>query len=200
VIARSKDDLNWMSSLKRMTSSIQPAFNWMTSSTQHQTKLMNTSAHVAADDLKRRTKKGDLKKKQEMKWALVFSSACFCIPAVLTFFRTPWLWWLTITYVTTSIVSINYWRDPVPGARMHADVCTAQTSFVITSMAGFIYVRDAFWLIIGCPLVVCIPVCYWLSVNLFAHGSDLWALAHMGMHACVATGMSIVVAGATTAV
>lgn len=139
----------------------------------------------------------DVKRMQEVKWGLVLSSATFCIPAVLTFFRTPWLWWLMVSYTTTSIVSINYWRDPMPGARRNADIYTAHSSFVITCVAGGLFVRDPFWLFVGWPLAAMIPFFYWLSIKLFSRGGRVWALAHMSMHACISVGMSIVVAGAT---
>jgi hypothetical protein len=140
----------------------------------------------------------DLKIMQDVKWGLVLSSSTFCLPAILTICHTPWLWWLCLSYSTTSFMSVNYWRNPVPGMRGNLDMyTTAHLSFLITVTTGALYVRDRFWLLVGWPLAVMIPVFFWASNHLSKRGDYLWSIAHMSMHACISVGMSIVVAGAT---
>lgn len=134
---------------------------------------------------------------QPVKWGLVLSSTTFAIPIVYMFLKKTRFWYLIISYGTTCIVSMNYWRNPVSGFRRNVDICVARGCFLTTCLSGAIYVREPFLFVIGLPLVILIPLFYGLSIYFFQLKNDhTWAFMHMSMHAFVSLGMTIVAAGA----
>lgn len=133
---------------------------------------------------------------QAAKWWLVLSSTWFVVPGVAALFRRPCRWWFTLVFVGAALVSVNYWRDPVPGPRRNADLYTAKAAFLFTLVAGSAALPPA----AARPALLvaaCAAGLYRLSCHLTQAGSPLWFLAHMAFHAVVTAGQLLVVWGGT---
>jgi hypothetical protein len=60
---------------------------------------------------------------------LVISSHFFLVPAYIAY-KNSYYGYATISLITT-IVSVNFWRNPIPGFRRNLDLVVAKISFTI---------------------------------------------------------------------
>ena len=107
-------------------------------------------------------------------WHLVFTSACFLIPAAKGFKKGKRV--LPIVNTATSLVSMNYWRDPKPGWRREVDYALAKTNFAIHHL----YLKPR-----HIPMDLSIGLFWWLSNR----GGKYWSAWHAMFHSMVTVGM-----------
>jgi hypothetical protein len=109
-------------------------------------------------------------------WPLVVTSALFMIPA---FRKRKKNKILAVADFTTSIVSMNYWRNPVPGFRRSLDFAVAKSNFVIHHIVA----RPN-----NIPLDLLIVPCWYMSKQ---KGKN-WVTWHAMFHVAVTAGMCFV--------
>ena len=95
----------------------------------------------------------------------------------------------------TTIISVNYWRHAIEGARRTADLVTAKVSFAIYFIAGCIFVRNIPVLIIVVPGCCCIILFFYLSNRYWEKDSWMWVYFHIAFHFFVAFEQFLVVYG-----
>jgi hypothetical protein len=115
---------------------------------------------------------------------LVCSSLFFLIPGY--FALRKGLYWYLITSVTTTAVSVNYWRHAVPGFRRDLDMIFAKISFAIYFLTGFLNIKDCGVLVLAWPICFAIIGFYTLSSVFWEKDSAFWVYFHMLFHFFVA--------------
>lgn len=108
---------------------------------------------------------------------LVLSSTLFMIPAIRGFRKRKRL--LPILNTATSLVSMNYWRNPTPGSRRQVDYLLAKTNFVIHHL----YAKPC---VLPLDLVI---GGFWFLSNM---GGKNWVRWHAAFHVASATGMNLI--------
>ena len=105
---------------------------------------------------------------------LVITSSLFMIPAIRGFRRKKRF--MPFINACTSLVSMNYWKNPVRGKRQNIDFALAKTNFVL----HFLQAKTE-----HTPLGVLVGVCWWKSTE---NGKN-WLLWHTLFHIGVVSGM-----------
>ena len=106
-------------------------------------------------------------------WPLVVTSALFMIPA---FKKRKKNKLLAVADLTTSLVSMNYWRNPVAGFRRTLDFAVAKTNFVVHHLVA----KPK-----NIPLDLMIVPCWWMSQK----QDKNWVTWHILFHLGVTAGM-----------
>jgi hypothetical protein len=92
-------------------------------------------------------------------------------------------YFLAIISVSSSLCSINFWRDATYSYRRTVDVIMAKLTFVIYVITGMTYVTCLPFLITGYSALFALLYCYYMSNK---HGdSNLWWKYHMMFHLLV---------------
>ena len=107
-------------------------------------------------------------------WHLVITSAWFLIPATRGFRKGKRL--LPFLNTSTSLVSMNYWRNPTPGWRRELDYALAKFNFAIHHL----HLKPS-----DIPTDISVGL-FWL---LSKRGGKHWALWHGLFHTSVTVGM-----------
>ena len=115
---------------------------------------------------------------------LMISSMFFLIPGYYALKRHLFFYFVTST--VTSIISVNYWRNAVPGLRKMLDLIVAKASFGIYFATGILKIRDMYTLLYAWPLCMAISLFYYLSNRSWDNNSGSWVIFHMIFHLCVA--------------
>ena len=101
---------------------------------------------------------------------LVITSSLFMLPAIRGFRRRKVF--MAVVNGCTSLVSMNYWRNPVKGVRQTMDFTLAKTNFVL----HFLQAKSD-----HTPLGMFIGVC-WLKSTEAGKNWPVWhALFHIGV-------------------
>lgn len=124
---------------------------------------------------------------------LILSSCFFLIPGYYAYLSG--LYWYLATSAITTIVSINYWRYPVPGLRRSADVAVAKASFLIYFVTGVMNINDLSVLYIAWPVCGGIIICYHFSNKMWEMDSESWIFYHVLFHLLVALEQYLVLIG-----
>lgn len=128
---------------------------------------------------------------------LIGSSAWFLIPSLFAYYRK--LYGFSALGVTTVVISINYWRNPIPSLRKTMDLVWAKSCFFIVIYHGVLYVPVFPTYIIGYPLMGTTLWFYYLS-NRYHHNNtygDQWVLFHMMFHYCISIGFGMLLSYVT---
>ena len=115
---------------------------------------------------------------------LMSSSMFFLLPGYYAWTRHMYFYFATST--VTTIISVNYWRNAVPGLRKMLDLTVAKASFGIYFATGIIKIREMYTLLYAWPLCMAIAVFYSLSNQSWDNDSAYWVVFHMLFHLCVA--------------
>jgi hypothetical protein len=92
---------------------------------------------------------------------LTVSSCLFLIPAILAWhLYQPFF---AILSLITSLISINYWRNPVPGIRKNADLIFAKISFAFYFRAMMSKIHFTYIFGLLCVSTCLLVTCYMLS-------------------------------------
>jgi hypothetical protein len=126
-------------------------------------------------------------------YCLIFSSCFFLIPGYCALLYG--LYFYLATSVVTTIVSVNYWRNAVPGWRRWCDLFVAKLSFLIYFCTGLIYIKNHQILFIAWPICGGIIMFYFLSNRMWKRGCHTWVFYHMMFHLFVAVEQFIVLFG-----
>jgi len=125
------------------------------------------------------------------KYALVISSALFLIPGCYAYYKH--LYGITTVIVGTSLVSMNYWRNPVPSLRKTCDLLCSRTCFVIMVYHGIKYVHYRPYVIVGYPLLGIMMSSYLMSLWLYERGNKYWILSHVVFHMSIVANKTMIV-------
>jgi hypothetical protein len=106
-------------------------------------------------------------------WPLVVTSALFMIPAVKRRKKNKIL---SSVNAVTSIVSMNYWRNPTPGLRRSIDFSVAKCNFVLHHL----YANPKYF-----PFDLIIIPCWWMSKQ----KGSCWVIWHGLFHISSTVGM-----------
>jgi hypothetical protein len=124
-------------------------------------------------------------------YTLVITSALFLIPGGYAYYKH--LYGITTVIVGTSIVSMNYWRNPVPSLRRTCDLVCSNTCFVIMVYHGIKYVHYKPYLVAGYPLLGVMVSSFLLSNWLHQHGNKYWYLSHIVFHISIIANKTMIV-------
>ena len=124
---------------------------------------------------------------------LMISSCFFLLPGFYALSHGLTLYFATSA--VTTVASINYWRDAVPGWRRTSDMIIAKVSFLIYFLTGLYRIKDAAILYLAWPICFLIIYCYMSSNRLWKLDSHLWIFSHMCFHYFVAVEQYIVLVG-----
>jgi hypothetical protein len=124
-------------------------------------------------------------------YPLVITSAMFLIPGWFAY--TKHLYGMSAIIVGTSVVSINYWRDPVPSLRKTGDLVCSKICFVIMVYHGVRYVTYVPYLIAGYPLLAIMVSSFLASNWLHEKGNPYWYLAHILFHMSIVANKTMIV-------
>ena len=124
---------------------------------------------------------------------LIMSSCFFILPGYYAF--TEGLNLHLVTSAVTTLASINYWRDAVPGWRRTTDMLIAKMSFLIYVATGICHIEEAIVFRMAWLICLVIALCYISSNKLWGEDSHLWIFSHMSFHFFVALGQYIVLVG-----
>lgn len=124
---------------------------------------------------------------------LMMSSCFFILPGYYAF--TEGLNLHLVTSAVTTLASINYWRDAVPGWRRTTDMLIAKMSFLIYVATGICHIEEAIVFRMAWLICLLIALCYFSSNKLWGEDSHLWIFSHMSFHFFVALGQYIVLVG-----
>jgi hypothetical protein len=130
-----------------------------------------------------------------MSHLLVLSSYVFLVPAYIAFRNH--LYWLSLSSFITSLVSIQYWRHPIPGFRRSLDLVVAKLSFLLYFFYGFYgmysllsqetYVdTNIMTILLHSMMIYGMIVCYYYANILWEYQYVEWILCHALFHILVA--------------
>ena len=123
---------------------------------------------------------------------LVISSHFFLVPAYIAF-KNSYYGYATISLITT-IVSVNFWRNPIPGFRRNLDLVVAKISFTIYFLNGLSNVLNNRTNIVSSNLPA-ILICYYASNVLSKYNLPEWTIFHFMFHFFVAYEQILVFSG-----
>jgi hypothetical protein len=121
---------------------------------------------------------------------LMFSTSLFLIPTIFGFQQQHYA--LSLLSLVCTAVSLNYWRDPVPGPRKDADLVISKIAGIVYFWYGCRNVDDIVMRFAGYVNGACMLLLYNASCQTHAQYLDHWKYYHMGFHASVAIGQMIV--------
>jgi hypothetical protein len=126
---------------------------------------------------------------------LTCSSITFLIPAVLaSVYYQPFF---AVVSVITSIVSVNYWRNPVPGIRKTTDLVVAKLSFSLYFSALVVKLQwNSLYCLCLCTNTTLLVLCYALSCWLFDLSppqNKNWVYFHFCFHLLVTINQCMVI-------
>lgn len=124
---------------------------------------------------------------------LIMSSCFFIFPGYYAY--SEGLNLHLVTSAVTTLASINYWRNAVPGWRRTTDMLIAKMSFLIYFSTGIYHIEEAMVFRIAWLICFVIAMCYFSSNKLWGEDSHLWIFSHMSFHFFVALGQYIVLVG-----
>ena len=124
---------------------------------------------------------------------LMMSSCFFILPGYYAF--SEGLTLHLATSAVTTLASINYWRNAVPGWRRTTDMLIAKMSFLIYFATGIYHIEEAIVFRIAWLICFVIALCYFSSNKLWGEDSHLWIFSHMSFHFFVALGQYTVLVG-----
>jgi len=124
-------------------------------------------------------------------YTLIITSALFFIPGGYAYYKH--LYGMFGVIAVTSLVSINYWRNPVPSLRKTGDLICSKICFVIMVYHGVRYVTYPPYLIVGYPLLVIMVSSFLLSNWLHGRGSRYWYISHVVFHLSIVANKTMIV-------
>lgn len=114
---------------------------------------------------------------------IMASSCLFLVPAIMAFLHHRYI--LGALSISTTVISVNYWRDAVPGMRQCVDKVLAKFVFIVyflkwteSGSRGF-----AVPLCVGLVLFL-----YGLSEFYFSKGNKRWVIYHVLFHTAAVAG------------
>mgnify|MGYP006108067669 CR=1 FL=1 len=118
---------------------------------------------------------------------LTYSSLLFTLPAGYGYLYYN-LYFSPLMLMTTSAVSVNYWRDAVDDWRRTLDLYFAKISFSYFVASAVIICPWRYSVFIGLPNLYAIQYCYKKSEELHKYKkyNKSWVLYHLGFH-CLMT-------------
>jgi hypothetical protein len=128
---------------------------------------------------------------------LTISSLFFLIPGIYGF--NNHLYSLSILSIATAIVSVNYWRHPIPGWRKNLDLIFSKISFFVYLLVGIYNIRNVLLYLI-CPHEIgflfsgCMIIFFYSMSNYFWPVS-YWLFFHILFHMFVTIGKLTVIYG-----
>lgn len=122
---------------------------------------------------------------------LISSSCLFLIPSFYAYHRQ--FYNVSGIGVATVLVSINYWRNPIPSMRKTMDITVANCCFVFVTYNGICYVPLFPSIMIGNPLLFITVWFFYLSNYYYGIGNPNWVLFHMLFHYCIAVGFGMMI-------
>ena len=102
---------------------------------------------------------------------------------------------VSVILLLTSLISMNYWRDPKRGWRRNADLIFAKFSLLINCYYGFKYTRYPPYLIIVSCIFPVLPWVYNQSTKRIAQKDPDWVRYHFVFHVALTVGIAILLDG-----
>jgi hypothetical protein len=131
---------------------------------------------------------------------LTISSLFFLIPGIYGFNND--IYSLSILSIATAVVSVNYWRHPIPGWRKNLDLIFAKISFVVYLLVGIYNICNIFLIYVVCLHAIVfmfsgcmIIVCYAMSNYFWNMAMSYWLFFHVIFHMFVTIGQLSVIYG-----
>jgi len=116
---------------------------------------------------------------------LTHTSILFMFPAIYSY--SCRLYFLAFVACLTSIISANFWRNPVPGIRRDMDLVYSKLSFMIFFCNGIYYVRSVPYILIFYPGLGCMIWMFYLSNATYYMKKEYWWKYHLIFHGTVLT-------------
>ena len=114
---------------------------------------------------------------------LTFTSCLFFISAIYSFYCN--LPFLTLIAAGTSIISANFWRNPILGIRRDLDLVYSKISFCIFFCNGVYYVRSLPYILIFYPGLGCMIWSFYTSNATYYMKKEYWWKYHLIFHGTV---------------
>ena len=114
---------------------------------------------------------------------MTLTSTLFVIPAIYGY--SCGLYFLALFIAGTSIISANYWRNPVPGIRRDLDLVYSKVSFCIFLLNGIYYVRSFPAILVFYPGLGCMIWSFYTSNAFYYQKKEFWWKYHMIFHGTV---------------
>jgi hypothetical protein len=128
--------------------------------------------------------------KYEHSMWLVMSSFFFLIPSIYAYVNNQYFF--SILCLVTSLISANYWRNPIDSWRKNLDLVFSKISFIVFLVPnGIIYVSYTPYFICGYLSLFILLYSYYLSGKLFKQQDNDWYKYHMLFHLMVMYGQLI---------
>lgn len=121
---------------------------------------------------------------------LILSSFFFLLPGYYAYISGLPLYLATSSI--TTLASVNYWRNAVPGWRRTIDIIVAKASFIIYFVTGTCRIKEIEVLFMAWPICAIIAACYISSNKQWERDSHTWIFYHMSFHFFVALEQYIV--------
>jgi hypothetical protein len=114
---------------------------------------------------------------------LTLTSCLFFTSAIYSY--SCRLYFLAFVAGLTSIVSANFWRNPVPGIRRDIDLVYSKLSFLIFFCNGVTYVRSVPYMLIFYPGLGCMIWSFYTSNATYYMKKEDWWKYHLIFHGTV---------------
>jgi len=128
--------------------------------------------------------------------SLMFSTSLFLIPTIFGFQQQHYA--LSLLSLITTIASLNYWRDPVPGPRKDADLVISKIAGIVYFWYGYNHLDNIHIRFAGYVNGACMLLFYHASCNTYARCLAHWKYYHMAFHVSVAIGQMLILSNDAT--
>jgi hypothetical protein len=116
---------------------------------------------------------------KDTRW-LCLSSLFFTIPSYYAYINN--LYFHSITLLTASLISANYWRKATYSWRRTIDLMFAKIAFIIFFSDGIYYITSENYLITGSVALITSSYCFYLSSKLHKLHNNNWYKYHLLFH------------------
>jgi hypothetical protein len=102
---------------------------------------------------------------------------------------------VSVNLLLTSLISMNYWRDPKRGWRRNADLIFAKFFLLMNCYYAFKYVRYSPYVISLFCIILSLPWIYNQSTKLISQNNPDWVKYHFAFHVVSTLGLAVLLDG-----
>jgi hypothetical protein len=112
---------------------------------------------------------------------LTASSLLFTIPGIYSYIHYNMIY-SPLLVLSTSLVSVNYWRNPLYDWRRQLDLYFSKITFFYFVYNTFLYVPDQTIMMVCLPNLYGIGYCFYKSCEYYTPYAKKWRYYHVGFH------------------
>ena len=127
---------------------------------------------------------------------LMFSNSLFLIPTIYGFRKQQYM--LSTINLITTIASLHYWREPLPGAIKNLDLAISKLAGIAYFWYGYNHLDNIHIRLAGYVNGACMLLLYHASCNTYARCLAHWKYYHMAFHVSVAIGQMLILSNEPT--